>query len=126
MNTLGSNSYQINGVYRNGVLCLCNSDHNLSGSTNTKISDYVGKWLNAETIIDRKNNEVTNIYRDESGSVIGFSKNKFDSIFDFTAENLLIGKGLNEFPAYNLEIDLLNTYVLVDSNNICPWNGGGL
>ena len=125
VNTLGSNSYQINGVYSNGVLSFCNSYHNLSGSTNTKISDYVGKWLNAETIIDRKNNEVTNIYRDESGSVIGFSKNKFDSIFDFTAENLLIGKGLNEFPAYNLDIDLLKTYVLVDNNNnICPWNGG--
>lgn len=126
VNTLGSNSCQINGIYSNGVLSLCNSDHNLSGSTNTKISDYVGKWLNAETIIDRKDNEVTNIYRNESGSVIGFSKNKFDSIFDFIAENLLIGKGLNEFPAYNLEIDLLDTYVLVNNNNICTWNGGNV
>lgn len=125
VNTLGSNSCRINSIYGNGQIGLCNLDHNLTQSTNTKISDYIGKWLNAETILDRKNNTVTYIYRNESGSVIGFSKREFDFDFDFTAENLLIGKGLNEYPAYNLEIDLLDTYVLANNNNnICTWNGG--
>ena len=41
VNTLGSNSCQINGVYSNGVLSLCNSDHNLSGSTNILIFNII-------------------------------------------------------------------------------------
>lgn len=129
VNTLGSKSFQVNGVYSNGQLSLKDAEHDLTGSTGTKISDYIGKWLYAETIIDRKSNTVTNIYRDEANSVIGFSKNEFDSIFEsfqFPEENLLIGKGLNEYPAYNLEIDLLETYVIADGNNLCPWRDDGI
>lgn len=126
VNTMGSSNNRINGVWGNGTLEIATS-RNIYDMQNTKvnISEFVDQWLIAETIWNRGTKEITYIYYNEDNVELGRVTGTLNS--NFASENLLIGIGLHGYPAYNLEIDLLDTYVLRNGMNVSPWveNVGG-
>lgn len=118
---MGNADIRINGLWGNGNVDF---DPNRSSyvriSTGLNLSSYVNEWLILETKWDKASGGIVQVeFKDENEAVI--THNTASLSTNFNSQNVRIGIGENGYPAHNLEIDLLNTYILKDDINISPW-----